>query len=913
MESFHLILEILVLGAIILIFLLIYYLVQRIFSQKEINLAPFLEMIDVYSPVLTVFRDREGKIVQDPQLEAKWATGLKQRSFTINEVLESGGLKRVSDLRDEKGAIHYDFILPHPKRTLQITSIPINDASSKFYGVIDFVLDVSFQRKIENESLGLSKILDFYNNVLNDLMTGDFQEKNFNQLADRMSILFDCDFIHFWSLKQLSTKNLDFLPLTLCKPFSIHIKKTEPHAELFNEWVQEVILTHKPLFVERSLGEGIAVPFQWLGNRRNIWIVPVIALDADLIGVIVMANLADQSSFNKANASLVSSLIALVILFTENKRREELSCLSKHDELERLANLMDNLPGVIFTCQKRPLWQMTFLSQGISELSGYSVEELVGVKGAFERMIHAEDRANIARLIDVGLARTNSFQLIFRIITKNNVVKWVWARGKSKGFNSYGVMLLEGMLIDITQQVEADKLAQEQQLFINKMVEALPFSINVVNKDGYIQNSHVLSGENHKHIFADQYAGMHLNEIVDDKSINNVEHAIKQVIDNGGVIDVEARIFPLEPPRWFESRMVKIGTDEALVFSRDITERKQTDAKVLESELLFRSLFDMGNIALGIINRDGTFSQINSKFAQLLDLQLDVGDLHWSQIIIPEESDYDSFIFLKLERGELQSYHSEKKLVKSDGSIVYTHFTLFLLKNEYLQSFKFIVSFIDISDRMNLERQVLSTMIDTEEKERMRMARDLHDGVGPLLSSLKMYFQWMQMKDSKANKEELMNDAQVLIDQTLQTIRDISFNLSPHLLQNYGLVVGLESFIGKVSGGNNPAFQFNANGMKERLGEENEVIMYRALTECINNTLKYANAKNVNIDFALQDNLFCAIYKDDGIGFDAEKVLARKTGMGLFNMQSRLKAVNGKVRFKSSEGNGCHIELEITI
>ena len=161
--------------------------------------------------------------------------------------------------------------------------------------------------------------------------------------------------------------------------------------------------------------------------------------------------------------------------------------------------------------------------------------------------------------------------------------------------------------------------------------------------------------------------------------------------------------------------------------------------------------------------------------------------------------------------------------------------------------------------------------------------------------------------------EELMVEAETLIDQTLQTIRDISFNLSPHLLQNYGLVVALESFIAKVKGLGNIDFHFNANGLWGRIKDESEVILYRALTECINNTLKYARAQNVYIDFCVNDGVLCVTYRDDGIGFDPDEVLNRKAGMGLFNMQSRLKAVNGTVRFKSELGKGCYIELEITV
>jgi PAS domain S-box-containing protein len=914
MESFHLVMKVPVLVTVVLILLLIYQLMRRQLKQKEFNLAPFFEAISIYSPSLMIFRDTQGKLINNELMDAEWAIGLNQCAINSDELIMQDALKGVHEFVGKKGPTIYYFTLRQPKRVVKISTIPVYDSSSKFCGLVDFVLDVTLQQNCEKQLSFSKKSLDFSTQICYELMANLYGEIDFYALALKISAWYQSGFVHLWRVDMQNNKCINLLPLTAASPVSIVDDKGIDGSGSFSNLVKNSLANNNDLFVNCNSNNELSFPFEWKGEKKNFWILPISSPNSRAVGVMVMANLVGKPSVNANNVKLASTLVGLMIAIAQRNKLDQKALLNKKEELQRLANLMDNLPGVVYTCKNTPRWDMLFLSHGIEELTGYSVNEIINGVVYFVQIIHPDDRVKVAREVEMRLAESNSFQLTYRIVTKNNEVKWVWERGKANGFNSSGVMLLEGIIIDISQQIEADQRATANQSFINTMVNALPFHINVVNKAGQVKKRRFQSGDNNHHIFTNQFEGKHITDIVAAEAINEVGEAIKQVIEHGGVADIEARILPLEPSRWFESRMVKIGDDEALVFSRDITERKQNDAKVAESELLFRSLFDMGNIAMGIIERDGTFSLVNSKLSLLLEIQPDDNShLNWYQIIIPEETDYDKRVFSRLENGELKSYQSEKRLVKSNGTVVYTHFTLFLLKNEYLQSVKFIASFIDISDRMNLERRVLNTMIDTEEKERVRVARELHDGVGPLLSSLKMYLQWMQMKDSKANKQELMADAETLIDQTLQTIRDISFNLSPHLLQNYGLVVAVESFIGKVKGVGSINFHFNPNGLTGRLNEESEVILYRALTECINNTLKYAQAHNVFIDFIVNDGVLCVSYRDDGIGFDASEVLNRKTGMGLFNMQSRLKAINGKVSFKSEKGKGCHIDLELNI
>jgi signal transduction histidine kinase len=208
-----------------------------------------------------------------------------------------------------------------------------------------------------------------------------------------------------------------------------------------------------------------------------------------------------------------------------------------------------------------------------------------------------------------------------------------------------------------------------------------------------------------------------------------------------------------------------------------------------------------------------------------------------------------------------------------------------------------------------VEKRVLSAIINTEENERQRFAKDLHDGLGPLLSNLKMSVSTLENISEREEMNEILENMKTVAQEAISSIKEVSNNLSPHILENFGLQKAIEVFIKPIGPGCNLAFKINSTIHEERFAYNIEIILYRVLTELINNTVKHANATKVTIDLIKKENFLHIRYNDDGKGSKVMRDTEPIAGLGLANIQSRLKTLNGTVIFTSKPRNGFTAEI----
>ncbi len=138
-------------------------------------------------------------------------------------------------------------------------------------------------------------------------------------------------------------------------------------------------------------------------------------------------------------------------------------------------------------------------------------------------------------------------------------------------------------------------------------------------------------------------------------------------------------------------------------------------------------------------------------------------------------------------------------------------------------------------DRLRTEKRVLNAIINTEENERKRFAKDLHDGLGPLLSTVKMSLSSLTARISDPSDKSILNNTNHLVNEAINTIKDISNNLSPHILSNFGLASAIGAFTTKINQTKTIEIDFKSNMENQRLENDKEVVMYRAVCELINN------------------------------------------------------------------------------
>ena len=214
------------------------------------------------------------------------------------------------------------------------------------------------------------------------------------------------------------------------------------------------------------------------------------------------------------------------------------------------------------------------------------------------------------------------------------------------------------------------------------------------------------------------------------------------------------------------------------------------------------------------------------------------------------------------------------------------------------------------SQRRISERRILNTVLRTEEKERQRFSKDLHDGLGPLLSSAKMSVSALNSADMSEQNKEIIRNVNYVVDEAIRSLREISANLSPHVLNDFGLSRAISNFINKLPRGE-MLIVFETNLKNERFDTDIEVILYRVVCELINNSLKHSGAARVDLSLHYQQGQIRIRYKDNGCGFDPDKV--GQKGMGISNIFSRISSLKGEVSIDSSPGAGMRAVVDIHI
>jgi signal transduction histidine kinase len=215
-------------------------------------------------------------------------------------------------------------------------------------------------------------------------------------------------------------------------------------------------------------------------------------------------------------------------------------------------------------------------------------------------------------------------------------------------------------------------------------------------------------------------------------------------------------------------------------------------------------------------------------------------------------------------------------------------------------------------DRMKTEKRVISAIINTEENERKRFAKDLHDGLGPLMSTVKMSLSALGEKIKDPTDTVILNNTNHLINEAINTLKDISNNLSPHVLSNFGLSSALSAFIAKINQTRAIEVEFKSNMENARLESEKEVVMYRAACELINNSILHSGASRIEIELNKHEKFITLQFYDNGRGFDTASLGSEDTkGMGLSNIDTRVKSVDGVFILESNPGKGTSALIKI--
>jgi len=218
----------------------------------------------------------------------------------------------------------------------------------------------------------------------------------------------------------------------------------------------------------------------------------------------------------------------------------------------------------------------------------------------------------------------------------------------------------------------------------------------------------------------------------------------------------------------------------------------------------------------------------------------------------------------------------------------------------------------ELSSANHSLQKLSSRLMQVQEEERSRLARDLHDEVGQLLTALKIDLQEIQHGEVTQVRSDSLTDSLALVDRLLTQVRTLALDLRPSMLDDLGLVPALRWYANRQAERNGWILAFSAEGVTGRVPVPIEVACFRVVQEALTNVSKYAKANTIDLSLRRQGQAVVIVIQDDGLGFDV--VLARRRAqggqtLGLLGMEERVRLAGGALEISSAPGHGTRLEL----
>jgi signal transduction histidine kinase len=225
-----------------------------------------------------------------------------------------------------------------------------------------------------------------------------------------------------------------------------------------------------------------------------------------------------------------------------------------------------------------------------------------------------------------------------------------------------------------------------------------------------------------------------------------------------------------------------------------------------------------------------------------------------------------------------------------------------------------VIIFKDLSEKMaheklvkDFEKKHLAALLEGQELERSRIAKDLHDGLGQMLNAIKMNVAVIGKKNEKEN------NLSQLIDEAIQESVRISENLLPSKLKDFDLATCLRSLCNSIESTSRTPVSFEAFGESGEVGQTQKINFYRIAQEAINNAIKHAEAGTISVQLNEEQNIIQMMIEDDGKGFEKNKNYDQSRHHGLVNMQERAAIMGGKLTIESDADRGTLIIVEAPV
>ncbi len=378
---------------------------------------------------------------------------------------------------------------------------------------------------------------------------------------------------------------------------------------------------------------------------------------------------------------------------------------------------------------------------------------------------------------------------------------------------------------------------------------------------------------------------------------------------DGSLIDVELGVYSFDHG----------GRRARLAVVTDVTESKRLMEQLKESEERFRGIFEEAPIGIGAIGRDGRFLRVNEAFCRMSGYSAaELTGKTLGELTHPDDAGNHLRLVEEVIDGRSPSFHRDQRYRTKAGKTFWGHLTVTALRTKKGTTPYALAMVEDVSERKRadvIRTRLLDKIMVVQEEERQRVARELHDGIGQVLTGLAVGLRSLEdAPRSEATSAQARRLRRIAAD-AVHEVRRIARGLRPSVLDDLGLEEALRQYARDYAVAYGIAADVHFGGVRDgRLPSAVETALYRIIQEAMTNAAKHAGARALSVVLERGRSAVTAIIEDNGCGFEVDGAASGGTaGLGIPGMRERAGLLGGTVEIESSSGKGTAVYVRLPI
>ncbi len=527
--------------------------------------------------------------------------------------------------------------------------------------------------------------------------------------------------------------------------------------------------------------------------------------------------------------------------------------------------------------------------------------------GVLRAHFHPDDAARVLAAITAATAAGTALAIDYRVVWADGSVHQVAAAGRTVLGDQGQVTGFVGILRDVTSLYAAEEELHYKSLVLERLLNNMPMVLARFRPDGQY-----LEATGH---------GLRALKLTDNELVgsNALEHfpafrpAVQQVLAGDDAtrfsteVVVDGQLVVFQNYGFFDEQRQQV-----VMLSIDVTEAEQQRLRLLSEKEFTQSLLENSVDGIVALDQTGSITAWNRQATDYFGpTAAEALGKSLFQLLPHLDNDQARQIVGRVLAGELVVCEG---LAFEHRAGHYDAYHVPLRQHASAEPTGVLVLFRDVTERNRLaeeatslklrqQQELLSAILTTQEEERRRIAEALHNGLGQLLYGTRLHLDALPASPAVRATQELLTEA-------IHTTRTISFELTPDILEDFGLVVALEELVKRI-----PRTQLlidlNFSGLDDPLPKLLQIAIYRIVQELLNNVMKHAQAQEVFVQVSRENQLYISV-EDDGVGFDPTSPTSRN-GIGLAGIRTRVNLLSGILAIQSRVGQGTGIFLTLPI